>query len=248
MPSRFTIPLGTSTDPKVQVLGDSNFAHQWQPEDAAGAGAAVTQAMRVARELCTRALSSLDGGDPAVAKWAAVYFLLDGPGLTQHKQTIRTIIEATANGLQASNSIKVDRVSEHGSRGFVMDRPPTDPGDRELAQLLGEDRYARAVPVKVHLETGGTVDRERGSIHVSSYLIDKPLGLVQTIIHEATHRYAGTHDAILDGTTYGYIRGGNEWIVPGITPGLALYNADSYGWFVVKVGKAFDGLIAGIAL
>jgi hypothetical protein len=67
-----------------------------------------------------------------------------------------------------------------------------------------------------------------GAIKLERKRLEGPLGY-QTLIHEASHKYAGTHD-------YAYFDDTGENPTP--TWGLKdkmITNADSYAWFVVRV-------------
>jgi hypothetical protein len=81
----------------------------------------------------------------------------------------------------------------------------------------------------------GVQDRRVGAIHVSANRMAQGRLGVKTLIHEASHKYAGTID-------YRYFNDDSK------TPrgafddkARALVNADSYGWFILKVGRNHSG-------
>src|SRR5262245_46044685 len=70
-----------------------------------------------------------------------------------------------------------------------------------------------------------------GEIHIAPERLEGPERLaIQTIVHEASHKFASTEDF----NGHGYF---GETGRPDITADQCLRNADSYGWFVVTVGS-----------
>lgn len=74
-------------------------------------------------------------------------------------------------------------------------------------------------------------DERNGAIHIDGEALGGGRLGAETMIHEATHKYAGTED-------YCYFK--NDAKTPdGVftDKARALQNADSYGWFAVKIGR-----------
>ena len=74
----------------------------------------------------------------------------------------------------------------------------------------------------------------KGAMQMSDKVLAQGRLGVITLIHEATHKYAGTRD-------YSYFD--DDSITPESTfddKNLALQNADSYAYFILKVGRSWN--------
>lgn len=79
----------------------------------------------------------------------------------------------------------------------------------------------------VNLKDG--LEWRKGAIHIYSPRLNQGRDGVRTLIHEATHKYAGTED-------YHYLDGSGTPPSGFTDPQRALRNADSYAWFAINVG------------
>jgi hypothetical protein len=195
--------------------------------DAAGA---VLQRARKCLESASGAVCQ--GSEPsAVAHELARTYFAAGQALTDGDwNTIRTVITKTRTGLEGDVVIKTGTVlsgAQPQHQGAVHNRVvsqsdfdgqvPSRPG-KSYQTFVGSMKPEHAgIPIR------------RGAIHLRSDLLssDPELGIV-ALIHEATHKYAGTWDyAYFDEET------GSRSSPPITDKASALGNADSYAWFVM---------------
>lgn len=185
--------------------------------------AEAKDAVSDSRKLLRNALSAVNGLwlSKDVVRYANRYFLTDADCIDKKDlATIKSVITLTKNGLHGPTmALKVAK-SEDGINGMVMGwsagnkaAPSTKPYHNNVTMLNG-GKGARM-----------------GAIHVTGDRLDMGRLGVKTMVHEATHKYAGTDD-------YCYFDDDGE------TPRgtfnskqRALANADSYAWFVLKVGR-----------
>ena len=73
-------------------------------------------------------------------------------------------------------------------------------------------------------------DGSQGDIHINKKtLLDREFGMrVLSYLHEASHKYAKTHDY----GERGYCDGNGNYKVQGLTFQEACNNADSYAWYI----------------
>lgn len=144
-----------------------------------------------------------DAGSPVVKALFEKYF-----GNSPDFDTIsKTTLEATSLGLRSTD--KSDRV-------YLFDGKSKPDLKKEDSRTVG---YVARYPVdrkkKQHRPIVG--DQRRGHIHIN-YTVEDTLDMASTIVHEATHRFAGTGDF-----AYAY-----EEKFGGLTAVERLNNADSY--------------------
>ena len=180
----------------------------------------ATDAVSDSRKLLRGALSAL-GGKPSkdVVRYAHRYFLTGADRLDRTDlATIKSIITLTKVGIHGSTmAMKVAR-TDPVYNGKVVGR----------TNRTSTQDYHNNV---TDLDDGITY--RKGAIQVTGERLEQGRLGVKTLVHEATHKYAGTED-------YCYFQD------DGVTPRSAftskeraLRNADSYAWFVLKVGRGW---------
>jgi hypothetical protein len=201
------------TQQKLTVMA-SRFA------DVTTLHAAAEKCLVEAKECLDRTDGQLHNPQPSrkLLKYAHRYFLTDEDAIDPDDlESIEIIVGLIRTGLQSDVTIKTGAMDV---RGAVNQRRTAG------APSPNVKPYHNAV-----LDLDDTRFWRTGAIHLEDQrLLSGRLG-VKTLIHEASHKYAGTCD-------YCYFRDN------GITPRgtfsqkhLALMNADSYGWFVIQVGS-----------
>jgi hypothetical protein len=184
--------------------------------------------IKLARTYLANTLAQLQNQQPpgAVLKYAHRYFLtpenaIPAPDL----QKILSVIVKTGNGLAGDQTIKV---------GLLVGRDDKDVHGsvRQRMRANTKSYHNQAVD----LDDGDTW--RMGAMRIDADTLEKGgrLGVV-TLIHEATHKYAGTND-------YCYFKNNSRDPNPGTGKSFndkaeALKNADSYAWFTYKVGRKF---------
>ncbi|WP_237214517.1 hypothetical protein [Falsiroseomonas oryziterrae] len=161
-----------------------------------------------------------------VMKYAQRYFLVGKTISPADLAIMQEVIVKTRNGLGGNLVMKVG-VEDAGTMGFVN-------GKRSGGAAKANTKsYHNAVS---SMDDG--VAWRQGAIHVAGKYLDDREGVI-TVIHEATHKYAGTID-------YQYFLSDGE--TPSGDPSAtfddkakALMNADSYAWFIMKVGRSYFG-------
>lgn len=155
-------------------------------------------------------------------RFAHRYFLTPADAISQEDlTTIKNILELTWNGLNSDLTIKV---------GHNVGR-----NDKDVHGVVGQSQRAPTQPYHtqvVDLDDGLTYTTRAMRIDQSTLLSGGRLGVV-TLIHEATHKYAGTND-------YCYFK--DDSVTPDGTfddKTEALKNADSYAWFTYKMGNTY---------
>jgi len=151
-----------------------------------------------------------------VIRYAHRYFLTDPKGPSDdEKQQIRRIITQTRNGLNGDVTVKVGPDAK--AYGYVVNKSGVGAtkGYHNMITRSADGNQWRV-----------------GAIHIDSdTLEDKDRLSALTLIHEATHKYAGTMD-------YCYFDN-NSRDPDGVFTDkkFALVNADSYAWFILKIGR-----------
>jgi hypothetical protein len=154
-------------------------------------------------------------------KLASQYFLTD-PGRISEEDLhiVRGILLLTSNGLAADVTLKIaDRVAKAPT--------PDDDAVGEVTAKSGtgiKPKPSKPYHTFVH-DLGDQRDQRYGAIKIeASRLMHKHRILaITTLIHEATHKYAGTIDYNYTLLDEGVIADKN----------MALKNADSYAWFAL---------------
>lgn len=219
-----------TTQHNVKV-GSTNLAVVTRPATDLSVLAAATNHLKAARiylECASIAVNRPGGPSASVREYAHRYFLTQKSGISLGDlQRIQTVINMTRTGLESDVTIKT---------GAMVGRKWLDNGtfvDKDVhgsvrPRELNDMKHDYHNPV-VDLDDGKTY--RMGAIRIDDKTLgSEVLGLV-TLIHEATHKFAGTND-------YCYFK------KDGITPdgtfndrAEALKNADSYAWFVYKCRK-----------
>ncbi|MBV8399742.1 MAG: hypothetical protein JOZ17_13525 [Acetobacteraceae bacterium] len=189
-------------------------------------------------KLLTRVKSILSKSpDKDVKKFAHRYFLVDedGPSTTEY-EVIKTTVDLIASGLANPGCIKVAKSLGSTGRGVTSGFV----GKKLDSARKNHENYH--TPANTYSINGNqTTDKKTiGAIHLRYDQIgleDRADG-IETILHEASHKFAGTHDY----DDYGYF--GPYGLAPRdpdhfTSKDAALHNADSYAWFIVKVGRKF---------
>lgn len=218
--SRFTDQQSVTRD--GQNLTFKTRANSDLPAVAALPGM-VGEAKRVL-QLAPR-YAALDPLPAAGRMLAARYFLTDEQAGPSKKDLARiwTVLRATLVGLSGDLTLKVGAEIEDGdpsTMGYVMRwKGEATKAHHSYVPSLQARKFPWQKPTSY----------VRGAIHITTDTVIGSLGLV-TLIHEATHKYAGTVD-------YCYFDDDD-----GMTPtskftnkDKALTNADSFAYFAVKV-------------
>jgi hypothetical protein len=205
--------------------------------------AALPGVVRKARSWLQKADAVLNTGTISAEciKFASNCFLTSPTGPTAGQlMTIRYVITATTTGLDAEGLIL--KVGENVGKGDgnVMGSTSREGVMNRINERAGHHT------IVADLRSGGGRSENfndlfvRGSIRLDQKVLaneeTNEMGTV-TLIHEATHKYAGT----IDYAQYTPERG---WKVLGRGKNLvfndmnrAIINADSYAWFIFLVGK-----------
>jgi hypothetical protein len=194
-------------------------------------------------------VTASEGLSARAMELANKYFLVSVFGAPRDWQdTLKTVITNTHAGLAKDVWIKTDELVKRTTEADkVLGRVnyKTDPKDK----LLEARREKKREPSPYHTYADVTDwkhpyagERRWGAIHIKSGLLGKDDGVL-TFIHEATHKYASTYD-------YAYFRGddkakqdqwdvqmGNRFPYQFDDPGRAIWNADSYAWFICELNK-----------
>lgn len=205
--------------------------------DLALTGGQVAQEVDFCRALCLKTRSRLGQPDKDVKKYGYRYFFLD-PSTDNSKsyKTIEYIVGLIETGLAEKGLvIKVNSSLDSTQKvtGYVNVRKlEFDANGTEVIKKGKEN----GTYVAAHDPNGGVTTKRAGAIHVKLSAIKDVRNGVQTILHEASHRYGGTHDF---GNKGYFTNSGDHPRNPAefYRPEDALYNADSYGWFILKVGR-----------
>jgi len=205
--------------------------------DLAVTAAQVAQEVDFCRALCLKTRSRLTQPDKDIKKYGYRYFFLD-PDTDNSKsyKTIDYIVGLIETGLAEKGLvIKVNSSLDQTQNvtGYVNARPLAfDSNGTEVIKKGKEN----GTLVACHDPSGGTTTKRAGAIHVKLSTIKDVRNGVQTLLHEASHRYGGTHDF----GSKGYFNNSGDCPrnpAEFYLPAQALYNADSYGWFILKVGR-----------
>jgi hypothetical protein len=147
-------------------------------------------------------------------------YFLTGPSriAPQDLATILTVIAKTRTGLSGDVTIKTG--------------PLVGKGNKDVGGAVTRKIAASTKPY--HTQVARMDDGEvfrRGAIRIDEEKLTDWRGVV-TLVHEATHKYAGTID-------YCYFKAdGSEPDGVFNDKAKALMNADRYGYFIAKLGKA----------
>lgn len=176
------------------------------------------------RKLLVNTLSALDSKPSrTVVRYAHRYFLTGADRLdAKDLATIKSVILLTKNGMLGSNMAMKIAAEDPDYNGKVMYRLNADQsGPKESTKAYHNDV----------LDRGDGRTWRIGAVHVTGERLEMGRLGVKTLVHEATHKYAGTED-------YCYFKDDGETPRSEFTSKKrALQNADSYAWFVLKIGR-----------
>ncbi len=215
-------------DPQAVTVDGQNLTVKTRPGLDLAAVAAIPGLIQQANALLGRTNALLYGSPLSheVIAMAKRYFLTgnSGPSKSELAQ-MRFVVTATRTGLSSDMTLKIgSSVGRNGSdpHGAVANRvgnQGSKPHHTVVPDLGPTKHFWQNQP-----------NRVQGAMRLNDKTLLGPLGIV-TLIHEATHKFAGTID-------YSY------FLADGVTPESkftsrekALANADSYAYFVINVGE-----------
>ncbi|MGE3647136.1 MAG: hypothetical protein AB7G10_02290 [Reyranellaceae bacterium] len=138
---------------------------------------------------------------------------------TQDLKTIKANLELITNGIASNMTIKIGDLP--GSGDDDVHGEVSSQGNLNLVKPYHNVAFRHA----------SGANMKYGAIKIATGTLNQDRLGVETFIHEASHKYAGTKD-------YCYFN--DDSITPdGVfdDKNEALVNADSYGWFVYNVGS-----------
>lgn len=205
----------------------------------------VKAAVVDARLLLNNTLAALASGRPddnsKIIKYANRYFrTADSWVDAQDTQKIHDKILLISNGLNADIDLKIHRiVPEKGVQevGFVNSW-----AEVHHPKKRHDEVHRREVPTKDDPNKYIAGNFLYGKIHITPEQVSSGRSGVRTLIHEASHRYTGTEDHCYcnaDGT--GFLQEPQKFRKGIPIKDQLLNNADSYAWFILKVGRGGDG-------
>lgn len=156
-----------------------------------------------------------------IKEWARLYFLQDLAKQDQLKKVIE-ILTVTQKGLQQDTRLRVcdciEKGEEIGSDGLVP-AGVRNQGDAGTVQGMVDNLWWRYGDIHLRAAIVTSTEREISRLRCV------------TIIHEATHKFVGTHD-------HGYFSLEGTYVRPEkVNVKTALQNADSFAWFAYQVGR-----------
>jgi hypothetical protein len=185
--------------------------------DSQDASGNVTRSVESGRRMVRRTIARLGNKKSwtqyKIQEYAWLLFLQENLTMDTVKSTIIPKLELTLNGLTTAISINVaDKVTNYNDEGVV---------DRKGTGLI----HLKIEPFRK------TYRNEIRDDYEDAYQNLK-LHATSTVIHEATHRFASTVD-------YCYFDSTNNLSPKTAFTAVdqALVNADSYAWFVCRVGR-----------
>jgi hypothetical protein len=194
--------------------------------DSKDASGNVTRAVESGRHMVRRTIARLSNEKSwtqyKIEKYAKRLFLQQKLTMGTVNKIILPKLEQTLTGLTTSISINLaDKVTNFNDDGVV---------DRQGTGLI----HLRIEPFRKSYrnEIRGDYDEDEEAYEFETAYQNLKLQATSTVIHEATHRFANTVD-------YCYFDSTNKLRpkTPFTDVELALVNADSYAWFVCKVGR-----------
>jgi hypothetical protein len=144
------------------------------------------------------------------------YFLTNGGPSQAEWQAIQSKLELIYNSLNTDMTIKLGADGAHGNVKYTT--------------------VAAGTPGSFQDTNGDHITFAGHELHVSKKtLLKSPeLGAI-TVLHESSHKYANTNDY----DKAGYRKEDDSgWCATGLTPANALNNADSFAYFVYRVGES----------
>jgi uncharacterized membrane protein len=188
-----------------------------------------------ARKFVAAAKLRLDDNN-SVTPYAKHYFLTKDMFSAGELATVKTIVRKIEDGLSGNIWLKV---GETRTRADVQAAKKNPPGGRVSQKALLDDgrrvakslarKYQNIIDVAPADGINGTA--RMGAIHIDKDVLGNALG-IQTLIHEASHKFAGTVD-------HCYFSHEKPWgqILGNLTTSeKALNNADSFAFLLFLLG------------
>jgi hypothetical protein len=161
--------------------------------------------------------------DALLHHFAGTYFLVhEQPIAAKDAALISAVVTKVLNGLASDVTLKVGTNVGRGDQDVVGQV-------RRLPGARGRKPY--------HAEVSSLDDNKpyrTGAMHIAQDVFGGPQG-VRALIHEASHKYAGTIDYCYFDDT------GDRPLGVFKERSRALINADSYAWFVMMAGATAQG-------
>jgi hypothetical protein len=182
----------------------------------------VNEMVTFAVKFLTDTIAHLNNGAGSGTAGFAKQVFLTGDVLEESDlATIKAVLIKTLNGMTAAGlAIKV-----HNTATFA--------GQVTMKRLNGAPMPSSKPYHSVNVYSGDDLAYRAGAIHILGDRLVDAQGLgVKTLIHEATHKYAGTAD-------YCYFSMSRTGVTPDrefTSKARALANADSYGFFAYFIG------------
>jgi len=209
-------------------------------------GSQVKAAVVDARLLLKNTLAALASGSPddnsKIIKYAHRYFQTADWGVdAQDMKKIHDKILLISNGLNADIDLKIHRIPPD-KKGVETVAFVTSKATVLYPQKPLHEVNRREVPTKADPDKYMPWNFLYGTIHITPEQVSSGRSGVRTLIHEASHRYTGTEDHCYcnyDGT--GFAPKPRNFRKDRPIKDQLLNNADSYAWFILKVGRGGDG-------
>ena len=218
------------TDQQCLIVDGADMTVKTRPGLDLQAIAALPGLMVEAKSLLQKAIIALDVRPLKVwtVAMAGHYFLIDtkvGPK-AKELELIKRVLTSTLTGLSSDIMLKigktVGRDEDPGTMGAVS---------RSVGSA-GTKSYHTVVPT---MKPAGFLKKPetyvRGAMKLQDSVLLGELGVV-TLIHEATHKFAGTYDYCYFDDATGYVPRSKF-----TNKEKALANADSHAYFAVRVGR-----------
>jgi hypothetical protein len=215
----------TMTNDVTWGYGGSPRSFEVMTENQAGFDAYASKAghaLADATTLLDHAISAL-GKRPSssIKKYAARYFLTDAKAPEEGDlRKINAILVLTCNGLTSGNfAVKIHNTTDdfagkvRAKRSNGAPKPSTQSYHNTRTDLINGQ------------------DWRVGDVHITGDALSSGRYGVKTLIHEATHKYAGTDDYCY------FTEDGRDPRSAFTEKARALKNADGYAWFALKVGR-----------
>jgi len=218
------------TDQQCLTVDGADMTVKTRPGLDLQAVAALPGLMVEARSLLQKAIIALDVKPLNVwtVDMAGHYFLTDkkvGPK-SKELELIKKVLTSTLTGLSGDITLKVGKIVGRG------ENPDTLGGVSRSVGSAGTKPYHTVVPA---MKPAGFLKQPktyvRGAMQLQDSVLIGELGVV-TLIHEATHKFAGTYDYCYFDDATGYVPRSKF-----TNKEKALANADSYAYFTVRVGR-----------
>jgi hypothetical protein len=215
--TRFTfkgdVTWGSGSDPRsFEVMAQNQAGFD---SFAGKAGNAVQDGVQLLENALAALSREILGSE--VQRYAKRYFLTGKTLDKADADAIKVILNKTLLGMNGSTlAVKIAAKEPGNLRGYVQ-------GTTKPSTMTYHNRV---------VDLDDNREWRKGAIHITGARLKQGRLGVKTLIHEATHKWAGTED-------YVYFHD-NGWFPLGRfkSKERALRNADSYAWFALKVGRS----------